>query len=383
MADAQAPNPVVCFSGALALVGGMLCLLEASLGGPAFSELKQVAERPLAVAVFVRDVRVLPQVAANPAPRASLQRNLMAPGGRHRVPASPLIAEGAVPEESAAAYEIAVALLDQADMAESLPSPAPDDNPAAPPTTVLAASPPEIASVPHVAASSQSSDETSPPALPTVSEPESAAVTDAPPVPNQSQAVPKVALAQPPTVIGSEPGGDAVAKVTPSGAPASSSPPMEIVLAEETVGIPPALVAPPPLPRRKPYKPAAIAAADNNAPQMPAEPRGRWRPMSLAPSTTAAEPSLRRAATPTLSSYNAAVWSALARHKPRASQRGSATVSFGISGSGGLAFVRVSRSSGNARLDQLALATVRGAAPFPSPPASLQGRPFVLRIDFP
>jgi TonB family protein len=44
-----------------------------------------------------------------------------------------------------------------------------------------------------------------------------------------------------------------------------------------------------------------------------------------------------------------------ARHKPRAVQRGSTTVTFEIGASGALGQVRVSQSSGNAWLDQMAL----------------------------
>jgi TonB family protein len=46
------------------------------------------------------------------------------------------------------------------------------------------------------------------------------------------------------------------------------------------------------------------------------------------------------------------VWSALARHKPRAGQRGSATVVFSIGMGGSLNSVSIGKSSGNARIDQ-------------------------------
>ena len=74
------------------------------------------------------------------------------------------------------------------------------------------------------------------------------------------------------------------------------------------------------------------------------------------------------------------VWAALARHKPRAGQRGSTTVAFSIGENGALRGVRVGRSSGNSRIDQLALATVRNAAPFPPPPAGAAS--YSIRIDF-
>ena len=57
------------------------------------------------------------------------------------------------------------------------------------------------------------------------------------------------------------------------------------------------------------------------------------------------------------------------------------TVVFGIGGTGALTFVRVGGSSGNSRLeDQLALGTVRNAAPYPAPARGPQS--YSIRIDF-
>ena len=78
--------------------------------------------------------------------------------------------------------------------------------------------------------------------------------------------------------------------------------------------------------------------------------------------------------------YSSNVWAALARHKPRSGQSGSATVVFSIGPNGGLGAVRIGKSSGNSKIDQLALATVRGAAPFPKPPSGPAS--FSIRIDF-
>lgn len=83
---------------------------------------------------------------------------------------------------------------------------------------------------------------------------------------------------------------------------------------------------------------------------------------------------------PSRTAYAATVWSALARHKPRAGQRGSTTVVFAIGDNGALRTVRVGRSSGNTRLDQLALTTVRNAAPYPPPPSGAVS--YTIRIDF-
>ena len=103
--------------------------------------------------------------------------------------------------------------------------------------------------------------------------------------------------------------------------------------------------------------------------------------MSLAP---ADKPSISLSKVPTsrpnASGYRAKVWSALARHKPKAGQRGSTTVVFAIGDNGALRGLRVGRSSGNTRLDQLALATVRNAAPYPPPPSGAVS--YTIRIDF-
>ena len=164
-----------------------------------------------------------------------------------------------------------------------------------------------------------------------------------------------------------------------------------------------AVVAPPPhLPKRKPAerppapKEAALPTPQPEKPAKPAEtkpdaaqqeaaqPRGdttHWKPMALAP---ADKPSIALSKAPTArpsgSAYASKVWSALARHKPKAGQRGSTTVVFAIGDNGALRGLRVGRSSGNTRLDQLALATVRNAAPFPPPPSGAAS--YTIRIDF-
>ncbi len=163
-----------------------------------------------------------------------------------------------------------------------------------------------------------------------------------------------------------------------------------------------AVVAPPPpLPKRKPAegpsvpKVAALPASQPEKPAKPAEtkpdaaqqevaqPRedaAPWKPMALAP---ADKPSIALSKAPTArpsgSAYARPVWSARARHKPKAGPRGSTTVVFAIGENGALRGLRVGRSSGNTRLDQLALATVRNAAPYPPPPSGAVS--YTIRID--
>ena len=143
-----------------------------------------------------------------------------------------------------------------------------------------------------------------------------------------------------------------------------------------------------PLPQRAPRvakeKPASKAAAKREQPEQPtAQATQRWKPMGLAP---ADKPSLSltqgQPQRPDAGEYSAKIWSALARKKPNAGERGSTTVTFAIGPAGALRFVRVSQSSGNARLDQLALATVRNAAPFPPPPVLRDTAAYTIRIDF-
>ena len=178
-------------------------------------------------------------------------------------------------------------------------------------------------------------------------------------------------------------------------------------------------LAPPPMPHRKPEMAAAPSVAELPAPEAvetppvktatstparekPAAPaqelpkqaaaqtgRGLFgllkpmtpgKPMALAPADQPAAPSKPATARPSSGAYASQVWSRLARHKPRAGQRGSASVSFTIGEMGALRGAQIARSSGNARIDQLALQTVRGAAPFPAPPTGAVS--YTIRIDF-
>lgn len=65
--------------------------------------------------------------------------------------------------------------------------------------------------------------------------------------------------------------------------------------------------------------------------------------------------------------------------RPRSTTRGSVVVAFTIASSGGLSGLSVAKSSGNAKLDQLALGVIRKAAPFPKPPAGAR-RSFSITI---
>ncbi len=89
------------------------------------------------------------------------------------------------------------------------------------------------------------------------------------------------------------------------------------------------------------------------------------------------------ASTGALLAYAAHVRARLAGHKPPAGgRRGTAIVAFGISPTGAIVYADVARSSGNAALDRAAVDAVRGAAPFPPPPAGATPPQLMFSIPF-
>jgi protein TonB len=149
-----------------------------------------------------------------------------------------------------------------------------------------------------------------------------------------------------------------------------------------------------PLPARKPVPAANVKTAKATAKQVApaaktevqeaaAESKPRWTPMALAPADKdlVGKPKVAPKRTEGAGSYNAKIWSALARHKPRTGKAGSAAVTFSIGPGGGLRSARISGSSGDSQLDQMALQTVRNAAPFPPPPDPASSS-YTIRIYF-
>lgn len=213
--------------------------------------------------------------------------------------------------------------------------------------------------------------------VPDASAQQDAATVEAPATPAASTAEPPIQTAEP--VLPASAGAKPKAPSQPSSASANQ-------VAEETPGTMTAEAESPapavPLPKRKPVlaEPAklpkatatpAVAAAEPKVKEIEApETKPRWTPMTLAPAgkDTVAKPKLASQRSESAGSYNAKIWSALARHKPRAGKAGSAVVTFSIGPAGGLRSARVSGSSGDQKIDQLALQAVRSAAPFPPPP---------------
>ncbi|MDQ2093379.1 TonB family protein [Rhodalgimonas zhirmunskyi] len=72
-----------------------------------------------------------------------------------------------------------------------------------------------------------------------------------------------------------------------------------------------------------------------------------------------------------LSQWGGQIRSRIARRAPRAAGRGTAYVLITVSGNGGLIGVQLAKSSGNARIDKLAVAAVKSAGRFPAAPKAL------------
>lgn len=82
-----------------------------------------------------------------------------------------------------------------------------------------------------------------------------------------------------------------------------------------------------------------------------------------------------------IGSYTNTVRARVARNKPSGTTgRGTAVVQVAVSGSGGIRFVRLKRSSGNAGLDRAAISAVQRAAPFPAPPSGATSAQLVINI---
>lgn len=125
--------------------------------------------------------------------------------------------------------------------------------------------------------------------------------------------------------------------------------------------------------------PAAMATQEQRPPQigqvegLREAARGAPLPQPARPMTLGGEGRRAQPAKPSggvsAGAYASKVHGAIARNRKRiAGASGSATVTFAIGPGGAIRAARVSRSSGKTQLDQAALATVRGAGPFPPLP---------------
>jgi protein TonB len=170
-------------------------------------------------------------------------------------------------------------------------------------------------------------------------------------------------------------------------APAEAAPPQEVQSVQDAdVVLPAAAPDPKPAPvaeptetpkpkaepaQHKPQKTAEHKPAPNPAP--PKESSNKTTPKGGAQASSQSNSKSRSgrvsAATGNSSDYAARVQARVASRRPSVGgKRATVSVSFGVTSSGGLAYVRLGRSSGVAAFDQAAVSAVRSAAPFPAPP---------------
>lgn len=84
-----------------------------------------------------------------------------------------------------------------------------------------------------------------------------------------------------------------------------------------------------------------------------------------------------------LRAYAADLWNRISRRKPgNVRERGAVTVAFALASDGNLRSVRVATSSGIELLDQVAVETVREAAPFPLPPPGAAAGQLEFTVPF-
>ncbi len=118
--------------------------------------------------------------------------------------------------------------------------------------------------------------------------------------------------------------------------------------------------------QRKPQDRKAKDAPETAAPRAAEAQRAAVNAAAMAGMSSSVSPA----------SWRSMMMSHLNRHKrmPTGGTRGTATVAFTIDRSGRVVSARLASSSGDAVLDQEAVATVRRASPVPAPPANIGGR---------
>ena len=121
------------------------------------------------------------------------------------------------------------------------------------------------------------------------------------------------------------------------------------------------------LPKRVPATPAPVV----EAPQALAKPVETSAAISIDAETRAAG----------IRAYGTLVWKRIAERKPAGIRLpGTAYATFSLTREGRISAIRISKSSGSARLDALALRTIEAAAPFDAPPAGLSDADLVFEI---
>ena len=122
-------------------------------------------------------------------------------------------------------------------------------------------------------------------------------------------------------------------------------------------------------PRETPPKPKTAAAPQGNNADRNARKGAETGGQGTAARTATSNSNSSEAGNAAMSNYRGKVFRRIARAKRgRVNIPGATLVSLTIAPSGQLAGVSVARSSGSGKLDQIAVAQIRRAAPFPAPP---------------
>ncbi|MBQ4824501.1 energy transducer TonB [Leisingera sp. HS039] len=156
-------------------------------------------------------------------------------------------------------------------------------------------------------------------------------------------------------------------KQTPAGQPAK--PPAQQPLPEAK-----------PDPARQPQPKPRKAAPRGNSDQNAAQGTAAGRAAKPAGQATQSPGTAKQQGNAAADNYRGQVLRRVMRAKrQRVSIRGAALVRFSIAADGSLRTASIAKSSGSAKLDSIALAQVRRAAPFPAPPAGA-GTTYTVRI---
>jgi protein TonB len=167
------------------------------------------------------------------------------------------------------------------------------------------------------------------------------------------------------------------AEASDSAAVTRSLRPMQRSAEFEAAHEPVQVAKPKPQPATKPAPRAKPAPGNSERNAQAGEATGQREAVARQSGTAGRQQAAGNAAA---SNYPGLVMRKLSRAgKPRVNARGTAVVAFSIAATGGLSSVSLARSSGSAALDQAALQLVRGAGPFPKPPAGAR-RSFSVQI---
>ena len=163
------------------------------------------------------------------------------------------------------------------------------------------------------------------------------------------------------------------------------SPPQPVVEEAQTADPPAPTPMPPPIP--SPPRPISHAKPHVMAPLAPpsqsSESHESDAAAAVVPTPPASPSGSGAAADDALALYAQAVWTRIAAHKPRGVRLpGTATVTFTIAPDGGLLSAALSTSNGSAILNEVALETLRAAAPFPLPPPGANAAQLTFSIPF-